>query len=223
MMSCDLLENLYFCSIANNLNDNDRTLFKVVICLKTRTLAVSQTTPVATRAPVVALWFAWKLVHLKYRKQHILGYLNSNSGCDLLENSYFCSIANNTSLISMLSLHVVICLKTRTFAVSQTTGNKISITSSSCDLLENSYFCSIANNLVICSFSTGLVVICLKTRTFAVSQTTASFAPASVHRLWFAWKLVLLQYRKQHKYVFFLGAFGCDLLENSYFCSIANN
>ena len=43
------------------------------------------------------------------------------NSCDLLEKSYFCSIANNTSANSDISLFVVICLKNRTFAVSQTT------------------------------------------------------------------------------------------------------
>ena len=42
-------------------------------------------------------------------------------GCDLLEKSYFCSIANNTPPRPMAESPVVICLKNRTFAVSQTT------------------------------------------------------------------------------------------------------
>ena len=41
---------------------------------------------------------------------------------------------------------VVICLKNRTFAVSQTTFRKGVEKDWSCDLLEKSYFCSIANN-----------------------------------------------------------------------------
>ena len=44
-------------------------------------------------------------------------------GCDLLEKSYFCSIANNKELINTTQRYVVICLKNRTFAVSQTTSN----------------------------------------------------------------------------------------------------
>ncbi len=42
--------------------------------------------------------------------------------CDLLEKSYFCSIANNYRHRAVLRDKVVICLKNRTFAVSQTTG-----------------------------------------------------------------------------------------------------
>ena len=41
--------------------------------------------------------------------------------CDLLEKSYFCSIANNRFLKLLALALVVICLKNRTFAVSQTT------------------------------------------------------------------------------------------------------
>ena len=71
---------------------------------------------------------------------------------------------------------VVICLKTRTFAVSQTTKVVSCFLSGCCDLLENSYFCSIANNNFSCNNLIIEVVICLKTRTFAVSQTTTSLA-----------------------------------------------
>ena len=67
---------------------------------------------------------------------------------------------------------VVICLKNRTFAVSQTTINFVICQQSSCDLLEKSYFCSIANNGAAAYRVHETVVICLKNRTFAVSQTT---------------------------------------------------
>ena len=50
-----------------------------------------------------------------------MGYKSKLISCDLLEKSYFCSIANNF-LIGYVCLQVVvICLKNRTFAVSQTT------------------------------------------------------------------------------------------------------
>ena len=117
----------------------------------------------------------------------------------------------------------MICLKTRTFAVSQTTNSSPRLTTTSCDLLENSYFCSIANNCLGNLPQARYVVICLKTRTFAVSQTTASVVAHVHHLLWFAWKLVLLQYRKQLQWWECSHRSGCDLLENSYFCSIANN
>ena len=67
--------------------------------------------------------------------------------CDLLEKSYFCSIANNIPEMINRNGTVVICLKNRTFAVSQTTIIDIAEGYRGCDLLEKSYFCSIANNL----------------------------------------------------------------------------
>ena len=45
----------------------------------------------------------------------------NTSRCDLLEKSYFCSIANNPLFGMPNKGAVVICLKNRTFAVSQTT------------------------------------------------------------------------------------------------------
>ena len=46
----------------------------------------------------------------------------THASCDLLEKSYFCSIANNYGQCGTALRAVVICLKNRTFAVSQTTG-----------------------------------------------------------------------------------------------------
>ena len=134
---------------------------------------------------------------MQYRKQLRHPNCGYEFSCDLLEKSYFCSIANNEILEQNYSKLVVICLKNRTFAVSQTTGEVTTEQRFSCDLLEKSYFCSIANNLN--NPITGVldVVICLKNRTFAVSQTTYD--------------------NSQHIF------YCCDLLEKSYFCSIANN
>ena len=143
--------------------------------------------------------------------------------CDLLEKSYFCSIANNHIIAKSTIRLVVICLKNRTFAVSQTTKRKQKANSECCDLLEKSYFCSIANNRIPQRYFNALVVICLKNRTFAVSQTTSVWFIKRIATLWFAWKIVLLQYRKQRIVIDNSLSSGCDLLEKSYFCSIANN
>ena len=168
------------------------------------------------------LWFAWKIVLLQYRKQLLNYSTNKKRCCDLLEKSYFCSIANNapqfcSSILALwfawkivllqyrkqlrriyvLGNVVVICLKNRTFAVSQTTAVMWGSFAFGCDLLEKSYFCSIANNAI------------------AVKSTKLA--------LWFAWKIVLLQYRKQHTLLTIWNLVRCDLLEKSYFCSIANN
>ena len=143
----------------------------VVICLKNRTFAVSQTTQRGHGAAAGRLWFAWKIVLLQYRKQ-----LNQKQ-----DRIYY----------------VVICLKNRTFAVSQTTFREDDSRGVRCDLLEKSYFCSIANN-----------------KQKGINANNG---------LWFAWKIVLLQYRKQLGLGLYALNLGCDLLEKSYFCSIANN
>ena len=149
---CDLLEKSYFCSIANNIVLSKYGRAVVVICLKNRTFAVSQTT--------------------------LHGRSYQGLSCDLLEKSYFCSIANNFFFLRSFCNSVVICLKNRTFAVSQTTLITSIAQTISCDLLEKSYFCSIANNRLRTHVRVPSVVICLKNRTFAVSQTTQkSVAP----------------------------------------------
>ena len=194
-----------------------------MICLKNRTFAVSQTTANGMFVWVSPLWFAWKIVLLQYRKQQANAMHYPDS--------------------------VVICLKNRTFAVSQTTNTLSNRTANglwfawkivllqyrkqltmllaamklSCDLLEKSYFCSIANNITAFDNLVRMVVICLKNRTFAVSQTTYSRYSSTGLLLWFAWKIVLLQYRKQPITSNSTRVFSCDLLEKSYFCSIANN
>ena len=221
---CDLLEKSYFCSIANNVLVKSLYRQFVVICLKNRTFAVSQTTlgvmlrtisgcdlleksyfcSIANniRSNVTyhfRLWFAWKIVLLQYRKQLIFNIVLVRQRCDLLEKSYFCSIANNIFVYRIAAQEVVICLKNRTFAVSQTTGYWLMSLAMSFDFLEKSYFFSIANNSSYLYNAGYTVVICLKNRTFAVSQTTTPENFVRRPALWFAWKIVLLQYRKQQQ------------------------
>ena len=194
----------------------------VVICLKNRTFAVSQTSNPHQKHHYVMLWFAWKIVLLQYHKHRYLFYHIRDFRCDLLEKSYFCSITNIQAGQWIKLGTVVICLKNRTFAVSQTSRSPKKTTPKRCDLLEKSYFCSITNICSLQYIRNGWVVICLKNRTFAVSQTSAYAQKELDLALWFAWKIVLLQYHKHRRRGRFLGGFGCDLLEKSYFCSITN-
>ena len=142
----------------------------VVICLKNRTFAVSQTSRIVFIRMIMWLWFAWKIVLLQYHKHHTDRGYSRLVRCDLLEKSYFCSITNIATGGATGSALVVICLKNRTFAVSQTSILFFRICLTSCDLLEKSYFCSITN------------IIGSPWLTFLM--------------LWFAWKIVLLQYHK---------------------------
>ena len=174
--------------------------------------------------PAPLLWFAWKIVPLRYTKQ-----LNSENWllmlcCDLLEKSYLCGIQNNRYgfllrksvvviclknrtfavykttwiFVNKSGQSVVICLKNRTFAVYKTTHCKVFAMKICCDLLEKSYLCGIQNNYASLKKQSEKVVICLKNRTFAVYKTTL--------RSW-------IQRRQP----------GCDLLEKSYLCGIQNN
>ena len=197
-------------------------IYPVVICLKNRTFAVSQTTVGWKTTKVQSLWFAWKIVLLQYHKQLDIAIIDDPVSCDLLEKSYFCSITNN---VPHSQQHIPLL-----------------------------WF---AWKIVLLQYhkqpqgypeKLDLVVICLKNRTFAVSQTTFLNTSAAFIRLWFAWKIVLLQYHKQLLFserlltevviclknrtfavsqttIFIQGRpiVRCDLLEKSYFCSITNN
>ena len=195
--SCDLLEKSYFCSIANN-ESADKVIAKwVVICLKNRTFAVSQTTQSFNQRFQFVLWFAWKIVLLQYRKQLSNQILRLLMRCDLLEKSYFCSIANNDKPALLTSILLWFAWKIVLLQYRKQLSLMRSCTFCGCDLLEKSYFCSIANNERISLYHHDKVVICLKNRTFAVSQTTVKHIATIWMLLWFAWKIVLLQYRKQ--------------------------
>ena len=169
------------------------------------------------------MWFAWKIVLLQYRKQLTIRAGKNVTCCDLLEKSYFCSITNSSQAGCVAYMSVVICLKNRTFAVSQTAGWHRACTANCCDLLEKSYFCSITNSTLLEDLSVRTVVICLKNRTFAVSQTAQMCWMNQRFGLWFAWKIVLLQYHKQQSLCRQKTSYCCDLLEKSYFCSITNS
>ena len=143
------------------------------------------------------LWFAWKIVLLQYRKQHAPSPDGRKPCCDLLEKSYFCSIANNHHNLRQIERMVVICLKNRTFAVSQTTHGACHPQTYQLWFAWKIVLLQYRKQLYKKDYNDNRVVICLKNRTFAVSQTTPSLYKRTIERLWFAWKIVLLQYRKQ--------------------------
>ena len=193
-----------------------------MICLKNRTFAVSQTSRRLSRSLSWLLWFAWKIVLLQYHKHLFFKKLTASSSCDLLEKSYFCSITNINRIPQQPSGVVVICLKNRTFAVSQTSriwGQSLSSRLwFAWKIVLLQYHKHLQIGVIACLF----VVICLKNRTFAVSQTSCLKQMSITMALWFAWKIVLLQYHKHPYLRFAKTSIGCDLLEKSYFCSITN-
>ena len=169
----------------------------VVICLKIRTFVVSATTVWYIISYEEMLWFAWKFVPLWYQQQLLYGMRSV--------------------------VEVVICLKIRTFVVSATTASlhqrwthrlwfawkfvplwyqqqhklQAPLTTTGCDLLENSYLCGISNNYL------------------QIAHT--------LNRLWFAWKFVPLWYQQQPDLLINGVSCSCDLLENSYLCGVSNN
>ena len=170
-LRCDLLEKSYFCSITNSTTRRTSVWNLVVICLKNRTFAVSQTAWRWLRAWPTWLWFAWKIVLLQYHKQHSISSSVDVSGCDLLEKSYFCSITNSRGQKRCQILMLWFAWKIVLLQYHKQPTAVASPSPSGCDLLEKSYFCSITNSLRLSSHSEYL--------------------------LWFAWKIVLLQYHKQ--------------------------
>ena len=195
----------------------------VVICLKIRTFVVSATTINSILSEMHLLWFAWKFVPLWYQQQLFVLDDCTSSSCDLLENSYLCGISNNGWLVTSTNLLVVICLKIRTFVVSATTHERITL------LI---YWLWFAWKFVPLWYqqqhNIGLsissrVVICLKIRTFVVSATTNTNDTNVVLELWFAWKFVPLWYQQQLSSTSVEFISSCDLLENSYLCGISNN
>ena len=220
---CDLLEKSYFCSITNSLANEQVVKPSVVICLKNRTFAVSQTAVTFQKNQIKLLWFAWKIVLLQYHKQRSRAHELYYTCCDLLEKSYFCSITN--SIIIILNRFKVLWFAWKIVLLQyhkQLSDNWVPAILC-CDLLEKSYFCSITNSYNQLYCDTCDVVICLKNRTFAVSQTAYLYYHLDYKMLWFAWKIVLLQYHKQQKNKHNERIKCCDLLEKSYFCSITNS
>ena len=195
----------------------------VVICLKNRTFAVSQTASVRNSLLTHVLWFAWKIVLLQYHKQPPLANFAFDRGCDLLEKSYFCSITNSIFGSFNISVRLWFAWKIVLLQYHKQPQCLIYAARDSCDLLEKSYFCSITNSLKLLTFLSNVVVICLKNRTFAVSQTAVVALFILNFGLWFAWKIVLLQYHKQPLTWSWHWQCRCDLLEKSYFCSITNS
>ena len=171
-ISCDLLEKSYFCSITNIFQALNTYLFTVVICLKNRTFAVSQTSYVLGHYYFGLLWFAWKIVLLQYHKHLFCHFCGAMLRCDLLEKSYFCSITNILRFFDLFLSLLWFAWKIVLLQYHKHLVVKMGHVKISCDLLEKSYFCSITNIKWNRRRLMKFVVICLKNRTFAVSQTS---------------------------------------------------
>ena len=117
---CDLLSNSYLCSICDSLQDTFAYQRAVVICFQILTFAVSATARWQQRSHFPQLWFAFKFLPLQYLRQPCEFLSGSYHRCDLLSNSYLCSICDSASGFQCNPEVVVICFQILTFAVSAT-------------------------------------------------------------------------------------------------------
>ena len=222
-LSCDLLSNSYLCSICDSYQRPNYQQRKVVICFQILTFAVSATAHFFCLSIATKLWFAFKFLPLQYLRQQNFFKNRTALGCDLLSNSYLCSICDSHPVAAVDDARVVICFQILTFAVSATARAKFWPALPSCDLLSNSYLCSICDSPRPHVQPRFYVVICFQILTFAVSATARKAKSPCWRWLWFAFKFLPLQYLRQPSRCVWPPVRGCDLLSNSYLCSICDS
>ena len=143
------------------------------------------------------MWFAFKIVSLTYRKQRQSAIIDR-----------YC---------------VVICFQNCIFDISKTAAADLLNFYFCCDLLSKLYLWHIENSLVVPSEPTTTVVICFQNCIFDISKTAAVSGKEGSYKLWFAFKIVSLTYRKQpncNKVIIFD---SCDLLSKLYLWHIENS
>ena len=172
MVGCDLLSNSYLCSICDSASAWWRPPCRVVICFQILTFAVSATAQIPRGGHHMVLWFAFKFLPLQYLRQRPGAGIEAQLCCDLLSNSYLCSICDSRR--------------------------------------RDGHPC-------------GWVVICFQILTFAVSATAEKLPAHRPQQLWFAFKFLPLQYLRQPVWLTYAIFGRCDLLSNSYLCSICDS
>ena len=122
LLRCDLLKIHYLCGDKDNfLACHDRA-FRVVICSKFITFAVTKTTLLVHLSHQHQLWFAQNSLPLRWQRQLEGTPINEKGGCDLLKIHYLCGDKDNVYPFPRVGGVVVICSKFITFAVTKTTG-----------------------------------------------------------------------------------------------------
>ena len=117
---------------------------------------------------------------------------HDNTGCELLQNVYFCISTYNNHEYHKLTWHVVNCFKMCIFALARTTPNGYRKMMVGCELLQNVYFCISTYNLRIRITNCTVVVNCFKMCIFALARTTGFNFRCSCNWLWIASKCVFL-------------------------------
>ena len=115
----------------------------------------------------------------------------------MLTNKYLCIIANNKSTPISFAYLVVNCLQISIFALSQTTEWRFFAPVRQLWIAYKLVSLHYRKQRNPARFFSHWVVNCLQISIFALSQTTCIVLGVEQMRLWIAYKLVSLHYRKQ--------------------------
>ena len=101
-------------------NPFSRGFTGVVICFQNCIFEISETPKAFKVSDFYLLWFAFKIVSLKYRKHLALPKVGCLSGCDLLSKLYLWNIGNTQQMDMSAVECVVICFQNCIFEISET-------------------------------------------------------------------------------------------------------
>ena len=172
-MCCDLLKIHYLCGDKDNGGNALENSYRVVICSKFITFAVTKTTYYSSSNNSSMLWFAQNSLPLRWQRQWSFLKTLGLIGCDLLKIHYLCGDKDNLCVVFQDAIGVVICSKFITFAVTKTIEDEklsnetmlwfaqnslplrwqrqyihiSSVHRDSCDLLKIHYLCGDKDNL----------------------------------------------------------------------------
>ena len=144
----------------------------VVICFQNCIFEISKTVEKRKKIAKVMLWFAFKIVSLKYRKQ-------------LVE--------------TLAALEpVVICFQNCIFEISKTVPTKKGYYKSLLWFAFKIVSLKYRKQSTLYTRQGCPVVICFQNCIFEISKTVERIKIGLTHMLWFAFKIVSLKYRKQY-------------------------
>ena len=170
-MCCDLLKIHYLCGDKDNGGNALENSYRVVICSKFITFAVTKTIYRIYDRKAYKLWFAQNSLPLRWQRQF------------------------NAVLISIY--FVVICSKFITFAVTKTIWKQHLTTSCMLWFAQNSLPLRWQRQFPNVILYKADVVICSKFITFAVTKTIGGKSKSQLKALWFAQNSLPLRWQRQ--------------------------
>ena len=159
-----------------------------MICLQISIFELLNTTFKGISSTLELLWFAYKLVSLNYWIQHQLQRCITGAVVICLQISIFELL--NTTWICAYWMYLLLWFAYK--------------------LVSLNYWIQ----LILISWNFWIVVICLQISIFELLNTTFFIHTLYIGGLWFAYKLVSLNYWIQPDLVFLSASGGCDLLTN---------